>query len=403
MPFSENLSIDLPGRLAPHYSNFRLDERVLLTGHSHQAWPDVAWEGVLQCWADASMGVDDKWSAAFDTAERVRRGFRGWLGGADGAIALAQNTHELVYRFLSALDFGARPRVVMTDGEFHSISRQMRRLEEEGVEVVRVSSTELEALPEALIAAVDSKTACVLVSAVFFQSSRIAHGLSSVLSHANGEGVPMLVDCYHALGPVPFSLYDWGLENAYVVGGGYKYLQLGEGNCFLRTPTNCELRPVNTGWFADFENLDNPSTGGLVGYARGDMRFAGATYDPTSHYRAARVMDFFDEQGLTPKVLREVSQHQLRVLADAFDRLDIDAAEICRDRSVGLEELGGFLTLKSPRAADLVIAMRGQGVFVDARGEHLRLGPAPYLSDDRLKLGVSALAEALAGLSSRSL
>lgn len=389
---------DAPNLLSPHYSSFHLDERVLLTGHSHQAWPDVAREGLLQGWTDASRGVDDKWSAAFAVASRVRRGFRRWMGDAEGPITLAQNTHELVCRFLSALDLDARPRVVITDGEFHSISRQMRRLEEEGVEVVRVSSTEVDALPEALIAAIDGKTACVLVSAVFFHSSRIVRGLSSVVSHATREGVPVLVDCYHALGPVPFSLSEWGLENAYVVGGGYKYLQLGEGNCFLRTPVDCELRPVNTGWFADFEHLDAPATVGAVHYAPGDMRFAGATYDPISHYRAARVMDFFEEQGLTPQLLRDVSQHQLRVLADAFDALDVNPADIDRDRSVPLHELGGFLTLKAPRAAELVSALRRLGVFADARGDNLRLGPAPYLSDDRLESGVSALPDALESL-----
>jgi len=30
-----------PNALSPHYSRFRVAERLLLTGHSHQAWPDV--------------------------------------------------------------------------------------------------------------------------------------------------------------------------------------------------------------------------------------------------------------------------------------------------------------------------------------------------------------------------
>ena len=32
--------------LAVHYSRFRVAERLLLTGHSHQAWPDGGFEGV---------------------------------------------------------------------------------------------------------------------------------------------------------------------------------------------------------------------------------------------------------------------------------------------------------------------------------------------------------------------
>jgi len=29
-----------PNAIARHYSQFRVAERLLLTGHSHQAWPD---------------------------------------------------------------------------------------------------------------------------------------------------------------------------------------------------------------------------------------------------------------------------------------------------------------------------------------------------------------------------
>ncbi len=91
-------------------------------------------------------------------------------------------------------------------------------------------------------------------------------------------------------------------SSAWVVGGGYKYLQLGEGNCFLRVPPHGdELRPRFTGWYAEFAELAAEKTPGAVEYPTGGMRFAGATYDPTSHYRAARVFDFFQEQGLTPE------------------------------------------------------------------------------------------------------
>ena len=46
--------------------------RILLTGHSHQAWPDVAKEGILEAFVDAAHHVDDKWNAVFERAESVR-------------------------------------------------------------------------------------------------------------------------------------------------------------------------------------------------------------------------------------------------------------------------------------------------------------------------------------------
>src|SRR5205814_5927509 len=110
--------------LAPAYSRFRVAKRLLLTGHSHQAWPDVALEGLVEAFEDAALGVDDKWERAFAKAEAVRDGFRVWLGEPRAELALGASTHELVLRFLSALDLRSRPRLVSTDGEFHTLRRQ---------------------------------------------------------------------------------------------------------------------------------------------------------------------------------------------------------------------------------------------------------------------------------------
>lgn len=384
-----------PNALARHYSRFRVSERLLLTGHSHQAWPDCGFEGQVEAWEDAALYLDEKWERAFAKAERVRRGFARLLGDASGYIALGASTHELVVRFLSALPLRDRPKLVTTDAEFHTLRRQLARLEEEGIEVVQVVHRPAREVAARLVAAVDERTAAVLVSSVFYHNAHIVPHLGEVMAACSRVGAELLVDVYHALNVVPFSLQGEGLEGAFLVGGGYKYCQLGEGNCFLRIPPDCRLRPVVTGWFAEFELLERPVHSGAVQYPAGAGRFAGATYDPTSHYRAAKVFDFFEEQKLTPNFLREVSQHQLGVLAAAFDALDCDPTVVRRDRSVPLESVGGFLALESPRAPELAAQLRIRGVMVDSRGSLLRLGPAPYLSDDQLRQAMAALEEAV--------
>lgn len=381
-----------PNALAPHYSRFRVAERLLLTGHSHQAWPDCGFEAHRRAWLDAAEYVDDKWDCAFEQAVRVRAGFARLLGDAGDGIALAPNTHELVVRLLSALPLRVRPRLVTTDGEFHTIRRQLDRLAEEGLVVVRVAEQPVESVAERLAAAVDDRTALVLVSAVFFDTGRIARGLDAVAASCRRHGAALLLDVYHALNVVPVSLLDEGLGDAFVVGGGYKYCQLGEGNCFLRLPPNTTLRPVVTGWFSEFTALTERQSG-RVAYGRDGDRFAGATYDPTSHYRAAAVFDFFGEQGLTPALLRAVSQAQVGALASAFDALDLDPALVTRDRGIPLTEIGGFLALRSPHAVALSRALRERGVMTDARGDALRFGPAPYLADAQLLDAMAALGE----------
>lgn len=386
-----------PNALAPHYSRFRVSERLLLTGHSHQAWPDRGFEGQKRAWLDAAEHVDEKWERAFEKADRVRAGFRRLLGDDDGEIALAASTHDLVIRWLSSLPLRERPRLVTTDGEFHTLRRQLDRLAEEGIEVVKVPARPAEDLGERIARAVDDATAAAMVSAVFYEDAAIAGGLDAALGACRRVGAELLVDAYHALNVVPFSLSAWGLDDAYVTGGGYKYCQLGEGNCFLRVPPGREPRPVVTGWFSEFAALEE-RPGSEVAYGAGAARFAGATYDPTSHYRAAEVFEFFEAAGLTPELLREVSRHQVGLLAEGFDALDLDPSLIDRDRSVPLERVGGFLALRSPSAGEIRAALRERGVWTDHRGEVLRLGPAPYLSDRQLEEAIQALGDSVRSL-----
>ncbi|MEE8277600.1 MAG: kynureninase [Thermoanaerobaculia bacterium] len=380
-----------PNALARHYGRFRVAERLLLTGHSHQAWPDCGFEGQKEAWEDAARWVDEKWERAFAKADRVRNGYRRLLDDPDGLYSLDASTHNLLVKLLSALPLGERPKLVSTDAEFYSLRRQLARLAEEGIEVERVAAEPAASVGERLSAATCDRTAAVLTSTVFFTTAQIAGGLELAAAACRRHGALLVLDAYHQLNAVPFSLRRSGLEDAYVVGAGYKYCQLGEGNGFLRFPPDCDLRPVATGWFAEFGELTEKKESGRVAYNAGHDRFAGATYDPSSHYRAARVFDFFREQGLDPELLRQVSQHQIGLLCRRFDELDLDPRLIDRDRQVPLARLGGFLPLSSPRAGQIHRGLRQEGVQTDYRGEVLRLGPAPYLSDRQLEDAVAAL------------
>jgi kynureninase len=380
--------------LSDHYSHFRVTERLLLTGHSHQAWPDVGFEAQQRAWLDAAEFVDDKWARAAEQAARVREGFAGLLGDEPQNIALGQNTHELVTRWLSALPWGERRKIITTDGEFHTIRRQLDRLAEEGVEVVKVAARPAGDLADRLARAVDDRAIAVLVSSVLFETAEIVPGFAPLAARCEREGASLLVDAYHHLNVVPFDVHGMGLSSAFVTGGGYKYCQLGEGNCFLRVPPECRMRPLLTGWFAEFALRDRGATGGQVAYGDGADAFAGATYDPTSHYRAAAVFRFHAEQGLTAERLRSISRHQIGLLARAITALDLDPSR-ARIEPMPEERRAGFLAIRMPDPARVAHALRERGVFVDARGDVLRAGPAPYLTDDQLRRAVAALGELL--------
>ena len=293
---------------------------------------------------------------------------------------------------LRDLEGQATRTIVSHDLEFHALRRQLDRLGEVGLEVVKVAALPSESVGERIAAAVDDRTAAAFVSAVFYRNAHVAGGLDRALAACDRVGARLVVDAYHALNVLPFDLAARGIEGATVTGGGYKYVQLGEGNAFLRFPADCALRPVVTGWFSEFALKEKMPEKGVV-YGEGPARFAGATYDPTSHYRAAAVFDFFEKRGLTPALLREVSQHQVGLLIDRFDALDLDPTVLARDRSVAMSDIAGFLVLRSPRAGEICKALHARGVFTDYRADVLRMGPAPYLSDSQIEEALNRLGE----------
>jgi kynureninase len=378
--------------LAPYYKNFKVGERILLTGHSHQAWPDCAFSGYKKSFADAAANLDEKWMQAFEIANAVKKYWLDLLNDDDGQIGLGPNTHDLLIKFLSGLDLG-RNKIVTTTGEFHTIGRQMRRLQEwGGLEIVFVDSFPLSSLAHRLAQAIDDNTKAVLVSSVMYESGIFIKDLDWVMKKCETFGAKLLVDIYHHLNVAPFDISQMGLQNAYIIGGGYKYCQLGEGNCFIRTPADCKMRPMITGWFSDlFSTLEGKLNSKKVFYPADGNKFSSSTYDPVSHYRAREVFNFFAQQKLTPKFLREVSQHQIELICTQFSQLDLDCQVIKLANDYCLEDRAGFVAFKTPCANYFRSELLKKNISTDCRGNLLRLGPAPYLSNEQISNGVSAL------------
>jgi kynureninase len=184
---------------------------------------------------------------------------------------------------------------------------------------------------------------------------------------------------------VPFSLEDFG-DGCFVTGGGYKYAQWGEGVCFLRVPPGRAYRPVYTGWFSDFSRLAEPR-GAALGYGpRPADVFAGSTYDPVSHYRARRVIRFFAEQGLSVPRLAALYRRQTQRLLDGLEGYRVRTPR-------APERRGGFVAVEIPNAAAVVAALRERRVHTDSRGDLLRFGPAPYVTDEELDRALAAFRE----------
>jgi kynureninase len=190
---------------------------------------------------------------------------------------------------------------------------------------------------------------------------------------------------------VPLSLSDENLEDCFVLIGGYKYLQWGEGNCFLRYPKDCELRPAITGWFSSFSELDESKEDEKVSYADPNQLFASGTFDSTSQFRAAKVVEFFDKMGLTPQVLYKQYQTQITLLRNIFLNKDFDTEVIQLAHQQPVKNIGGFIALQSPFARTIRAKLMEKEVYTDARGDILRFGVAPYITTQQISKAMDEL------------
>lgn len=339
---------------APHRLHF--------AAHSHHLWPDASFEGQVQAWNDAALLADHKWDKVFaQVIPEAQRHIAGELALPDPAtIAFSPNTHDFLVRIVSALPID-RPRVLASDGEFHSFRRQSLRWAESGrIELTTVPLEQL--VKTAQSGAFD----LIFTSQVQFNSGRVLSGIERLAALARPEGPWVVVDGYHGFMAVPADLSAVA-DGSFYLAGGYKYAMAGEGVCFLHAPPGFGPRPEITGWYAAFDDLAAQQGG--VGYAPDGRRFLGSTFDASGLYRFNAVQRMLKAEGLTTAA---ISAH-----CDALKARFL-AADPLPGMALISQPQARFLAFQSDRAAELYAALSAQGVVTDLRGDVLRIGFALY-------------------------
>jgi selenocysteine lyase/cysteine desulfurase len=163
----------------------------------------------------------------------------------------------------------------------------------------------------------------------------------------------------------------------------------------MHCPPGYGARPVNTGWFAGFGELEGGGAAGRVAYREDGYRFAGATFDPSALYRFNAVMDLWGGLGVG---VADIHAH-VRSLQDAFLEVtdELALAALPAEALVpgrAAPERGHFLTFQTPDAAQMQQRLADHRVITDHRGDRLRFGFGIY--HDRTD--VEALGQRLARL-----
>ena len=384
-------------QLRPHFRQFfsHNGDWLHCTAHSHHPWPDATRAAQLAYWDDSARLTDRKWDKIFGEVLPEAQGHVAHhLHLPDPQqIAFAPNTHEFVLRLYSCLDWRRPQRVLTTAHEFHSFERQTRRLVETGrVNVTRVPAEPYQNFVDRFCAHLADPCDLVWLSQVFFDSGFLVRDLARIV-RACPDNALVVLDGYHAFAALAVDLAPIA-RRVFYVAGGYKYAMAGEGACFLAVPQATSLRPIATGWFADFAGL-GASQQGPVSYGGGGMRFFGATFDASGLYRFNAAMRWLAEIGVDFAAIHvHVEQLQSRFL-DAMGETGLAALPL--DRMVpplGVAR-GNFLTFALPWAAQAQSALSEHKVSVDRRGDRLRFGFGLYHDTNFIDQLVQRVTEAL--------
>ncbi len=329
-------ALDLADALAARRGLFLLEDgRVYLDGNSLGPLTRAARRRVQEV-LDAEWGRDliGGWNEHGWVDLPVRLGARiaPLLGAAPRDLLVADSTTVNLFSLSASFlrEAGARTRVVTELGNFPTDLYVLQ-----GLADLMPGRVELLAVPrEDLLAAIDGRTALVVLTHVHYRSAEM-WDLPAVTAAAQARGAAVLWDLSHSVGAVPLDLAGAGADLA--VGCTYKYLNGGPGApafLYVRPELQSRLEPVISGWFGHaspfaFEDQYRPAAG-------------------IARFRAG-----------TPGILGMAA---LDGALDAFDGLDM---QVLRAKSLALTDL--FIALVESRCA-------GHGLALATPREHARRG-----------------------------
>ena len=341
--------------------------------HSHHPWPDVTMAAQMDTWRDAARLLDHKWNRILaEIVPAAQTHIARQLSLPDpSTITFGPNTHSFVLRLLSCLP--AKPRILTTASEFHSFSRQIARLEEDGlVTVTRVATEPFDTFEQRFAAeAAKGGHDLVFLSHVFFDSGYRVGDLARIVNAVPNRETLIVIDGYHAFMAVPVD-FSTLAGRCFYLAGGYKYAMAGEGACFLHCPPGYAPRPRDTGWYAGFSALTQRAD--HVPYAEDGSRFLGATFDASALYRFVAVQDWLKREGLSvAEMLAHVRSIERAFLSELKAPLNADKLMVPDEN-----RRGRILCFRTPDAGAITQKLAAQNFIVDHRGDRLRIGFGIY-------------------------
>jgi len=348
-------------------------------------------DSVRAAYLDYLDGWDDRgapWDYWVERSEAARGSFARLVNARPGDVAVTTSVSAGVSALASAIDFEARPRVVISDFEFPTIGQIWHAQERRGAEVtiVRPSNSLLQAggaeIPvERFEEAIDERTAVVSITAVCYRNgARLP--VAEIARIAHERGALVVLDAYQAAGTYPLDVDALGVD--VLAAGVLKYLLASAGLAFMwvRPGLADQLTPTQTGWFADRDIFEMDHTD--YSPAANARRFQSGTPPIPAIYGGIAGMELMQEIGIA-----DTREHVLALGDRLIDGVDALGGVVATPRVH--EHRGALVCVASTDAPGLVARLAADGIVTSERDGNLRVSPHAYNTEEDIDAVLAAL------------
>jgi len=363
-------------------SRFRIFERLVYVNSCSQgALSDsvrAAYDHYLADWDEKGA----PWDYWVERTEAARNAFAGLVGGMPDEVAVTTSLSAGVSALASALDFGERPRVVVSDFEFPTVGQIWHAQELRQAEVVHVPQSDGEIPVEHFDELIDERTSLVAVTAVCYRNgARLP--VEEVVELAHSRGALVLLDAYQAIGSYPLDVRELGVD---LLGAGtLKYLLASAGLGFLwcREGLSESLLPTQTGWFADRDIFEMD----IHDYSPSPTarRFQSGTPPIPAIYAGIAGIELMQEIGIA-----ETRVHVNGLNERLIAGVDGLGGSVATPRDP--ERRGALVCIRSTDAPALVRALGEDGIVCSDRDGNLRVSAHAYNIEEDIDAVLTALA-----------
>jgi selenocysteine lyase/cysteine desulfurase len=327
----------------------------------------------------------------FEDARRLRALFASLIGAPAECAALVPSVSYGIAVAARNVPVAAGDNIVVIDQEYPSNFYSWQRLaRERGAEIRTAVARDEGGLTDAIVSAIDRRTAVVAVSNCHWTNGTLID-LPRVAATARRHDAALVVDASQTLGAYPFDVAE--VRPDFLVSVGYKWLlgPYGLGYLYVAERWHANGTPLEESWL-NRRGADNFAT--LADYTD--------EYQPgAQRFNQGESAQFY----LLPMALAALTQIAQWTPARVQQQLSEWTRELStRAPGLGLacaepaQRVGHMIGLTARRALppDLFSALAARDVYVGARGTNIRVSPHLHSTAADLDRLVAALQELLA-------